>query len=443
MPSSRQDMPGITAVHVVMYALLDELLQFGHDVIYQPVFNRFRASDALTPIEEESIRLLQTRGVSVLTAIPESLYLGRARGRGVFRHVARAWALLGGTRFSHFYPAVAAAPEISTVVGQHNPDAVLTLWSPEGIAATHHLEDMPRVAYQGDVDFVPGLTRQAEPELFFPTRRRSALAGLRDRLWYAEAYRAHLRLMRRVTVIANVTAANADYYRANGHPRSVYVRNTWPDPESKRLSAGPSAPAQRGPFKIIGHVGYLDRTGSTYGLRLLLTEVMPCLREELAGLDYEVHVIGGGEPVPVLRPLMTQDRLVVRGFVEDLEAEYDSADAMVLLNSASPDRCAYTRHLIAWSHGLCLIVHEYSRQAIPEIVHLENALVGGSAAEIARLIRLSLTDDATNWKVRSGGLSTYRQYFTPAAVARGVEAELKVAVNAVRNGSSAEALRPA
>ena len=442
IPCARQDVAGVTAVHVVIYSLLDELTRLGHQVVYQPVFTRHRASETLAPFEQESIQALAARGIDVLPPISASSYLNGG-GRGVAGQFSRLGALLGGTRLAHFYPSVSVAPQISAVVDRHRPDVALTFWSPEAVAATHGVESLPCVSYQGDVDFVPGRTRQSEPALFFPARNgslRDRLDRVRSGLWYAEAARAHLRLMRGVACIANVTAANADYYTAQGHPRAVYARNTWPDPGPSRL-APLTAPAT-GPFKIIGHVGYLDRTGSTYGLKFLLTDVMPHLRQTLAGLDYEVHIIGGGQPVPALRPLLKQERLVVRGFVEDLEAEFASSSAMLVLNGASPYRCAYTRHLVAWSHRLCLIVHEYSRGAIPEIVHLENALVGRTGAEVAEQIRVALTDPATNAKVRQGGLRTYQQYFTPAAVAKGLESELQVAVSTHRSGRSAQAPAP-
>ena len=38
-------------------------------------------------------------------------------------------------------------------------DAILTIWSPEGVAATHGIGDVPRIAYHGDVDFMPTLVR--------------------------------------------------------------------------------------------------------------------------------------------------------------------------------------------------------------------------------------------------------------------------------------------
>jgi hypothetical protein len=102
----------------------------------------------------------------------------------------------------------------------------------------------------------------------------------------------------------------------------------------------------------------------------------------------------------------------------------------LLLNNAGSYHAAYTRHLVAWSQGLCLIVHENSRRAIPEIRHMENAIVGSTPEEIARMIRMAATDQELNLRVRKGGRATYERYFTPAVVVRTLADEIARAVSA-------------
>jgi glycosyltransferase involved in cell wall biosynthesis len=234
--------------------------------------------------------------------------------------------------------------------------------------------------------------------------------------------------MRRVDSIANVTECNAKYYAIQGHPRSVYVGNLWSDPGSphgslmgKKVEGVHSGRT----IKIIGHVGQLGKTGSTYGLRFLLADLMPELERCMTGLEYRVHIIGGGEVVPALRNRLNHPRIVVQGFVEDLDAELESSDVYLLLNNAGRYQAAYTRHMVAWSQGLCMVVHSKSRHAIPEIAHRENALVGESATEIARLIRQAVTEPELNRQVRRGGRLTYEKHFTPRAVAQALAEEIR------------------
>jgi glycosyltransferase involved in cell wall biosynthesis len=252
--------------------------------------------------------------------------------------------------------------------------------------------------------------------------------------------------MRSLDVIANVTASNAKVYAGQGHPRSIYIPNTWTDqrPPVPVQQLPIPWPAQHGgPINIIGHVGFLDRTGTTYGLHYLLNQVMPELEPALRGLDYRVHVIGGGQPAPALQAKLAHPRVVVHGYVQDLDAMLWASDAFLFLNNAGPLRAAFTRHVIAWSMGLCLIVHANSRLAIPEIRHMENALAGATPAELAQLVRLAVTDRALNARLRTAGRATYEKRFTPAAVAQELsrEAEQLVAQRRATQPASAGARR--
>ncbi len=414
--------PGVTAVHVVVHELLRALLVRGHRIVLQLVFNVYRTRPDLTPSERRELDALRADGVTVLPPVYPAEYRP-ATGAARRSRLARAARLLiGRVRTEDFYPSLRLRPVMEARVLASGADAVLTVWSPEGVAATAGLRGVPRVAFHGDVDFEPAAARVRDRALFYGTpggrglRRRLAAPAraARDAFWLAEFRRAHLRLMDGVDVIANVAACNAERYRRR-HPRSIYVRNTWRDARADGAGDGARAPR---PIRIVGHVGRLGATGSTYGLRYLLVDLMPVLRAVMDGLDYEVHVIGAGTVVPALAAYTRQDRLVMRGFVEDLDAELRASDVFLLLNNAGALRAAFTRHIVAWSMGLCLVVHARSRLAIPEIRHLDNALVGDTPAELARLVRRAVTDPALNARVRAGGRATYEREFAPAVVAR-------------------------
>src|SRR5258708_36983147 len=86
--------------------------------------------------------------------------------------------------------------------------------------------------------------------------------------------RAHMRLMDCVNVLAKLTACNAEFYRAHGHPFSIYVGNTWSEPSCapSDLESHLTEWISRRPVKIIGHAGRLGATASTFGLCFLLGE---------------------------------------------------------------------------------------------------------------------------------------------------------------------------
>ncbi len=430
----RHDQKGVTAVNIVLHELLKSLTDLGHDLDFQIIFNGHRASSFLNESEQAELDGLQRLGVKVLPPIyPEqyqdttvSMSIGKRAGRLLRR-------LLIGAKVEDFYAAIRIRGRVCERVGSSKADAILTVWSPEGVAATHGYRGAPRIAFQGDVDFAPGEARMRDAALFLPNTGssgwhvRAISQRLRQEFGLEQFKQAHLQLMKEVTVIANVTASNAEFYAAHGHRRPIYIRNIWSDVGvgwARLEENGRHSNAAGRPIKIIGHVGYLSQTGSTYGLRFLLAEVVPALKDVMAGLDYEVHIIGGGEVAPALKPLTNQERVVMRGYVDDLDAELASADVFLLLNNAGRYIAAYTRHLVAWSTGLCLVVHANSKKAIPEIVHMENALVGSTAVEVAQMIRLAATDKLLNERIRLGGRATYEKHFTPAAVARALSAEM-------------------
>ena len=431
VPYRRDGQPGVAAVHIISAELLRCFRALGHELVLQPVFNVFRTTPTLQPSEREELCVLEEEGVTVLEPIYPSEYLAAGFFAAPAHRLRRFIGTLSGrARVQDYYAATRLKERMQERLRARGADAVLTIWSPEGVAATYGIRDLPKVAYHGDQDFHPVEVRASDHALFAATAdegRRRFFDGLRARVWLAGLKRAHLALMRDVDVVANIMAASAEFYARHGHPRSIYARSLWTDRRVEPIAttAAPS-PAIGSPrtVKIIGHAGTLSATGSTYGLRFLLVDLLPHLEDAMAGVPYEVHIIGGGETVPALRPRLRHPRIVVRGFVKDLDQELLSSDMFFMLNNAGPYQGAHTRQIIAWSMGLCLVVHANARKAIAETRHLENALVGATPAELARLVRLAATDEEVNRRVRAGGRATYERYFTPQAVAQTLNREL-------------------
>lgn len=437
VPSRTHGEPGVTAVNIVLYELLRGLAGLGHEVALQIIFNEFRANPDLSPSEHDELRDLERLGVMMLPSIYLSEYrpmFGSSSWRSRLIRLTR-WGFWGNG-LKDFYPAVVLRERLQERIRTHQMDAVLTIWSPEGVAATHGIREAPRIAYHGDLDFGPAEARLRDRALFADAshglgQKRSLVDSVRKHLWLGLFKRSHLSLMRGVDIIANVTACNAEFYAGQGHPCSVYLGNVWSDggletrhPVNSEMRLDDTGR----PIKIIGHVGKLGQTGSTYGLKFLLIDLLPELERAMQGLDYRIHIIGGGEVVPTLKPALDHPRIVVRGFVEDLDSDLRSSDAFLLLNNAGSYQAAYTRHVMAWAQELCLVVHENSLRAIPEIRHMENALVGRSPAEVARMIHVATTNSEVNLRVRKGGRATYERHFTPPVVARALVNEIGRAV---------------
>lgn len=385
-------------------------------------------------------------GVHVLPLIGKDAYSGAPAVGSIGGKAKRMlnFVLRRPTLDPH-YPAVRARRVVDQVIRSVRPEVVLTIWSPEAVAATHGLKDVVRVAYHGDIDYAPLEQRMHDRALFgdpqggerSKTISKSFLDRIRQRFRLAEYKRAHMAMMQQLDMIANVAASNAKVYTEHGHTKSIYIRNVWSDHDRSSIRHPDKGRGGDKTIKIIGHVGYLNRTGSIYGMRFLLRELLPHLGEAMKGRKYEVHVIGGGELPGSLRSDAEHSCIRMRGYVDDLDEELLSSDMFLLLNNAGPYWAAYTRHVLAWQMGLCLIVHGNSKHAIPEISHMDNALVGFTPRQIAELVNLAATDANVNARVRLGGRATYDKFFTPQRVGSQLSREMQSLVV-----SKSEALPP-
>lgn len=419
VPFRTHGTPGVTAAHIVTHALLSEFQARGHQVSLQCIFHQSRSSGQLSEPEKAEFEYLKSKGVTVTDPIFLSDHFARRPEK--FRSLRMLFSL--EKAITHFYPGYALRSVMAERVAQTGCDVVVPVWAPQGVAAMHGL-DVPCVAYHGDIDYEPGMCRLLLDKDLFGSGT-GFLRGIDNRLRLASYKRAHLALMKQLAGIANVTANNALFYERLGHPLSVYVHNTWIN--TPALPPATRSPNQ--PIKIIGHTGSLDRTGGTYGLQFLLKDVVPALDMLLQGKSYEVHIIGGGKMMPSLQSAASHPNVKLRGFVEDIDSELQSADVVCVLNNAGRYKAAYTRHLVAWQSKLCLIAHRDSTQAMPEIEHEKNALLGSTGKEVAEQIVRAATDSALSQKVREGGYQTFTQCFTPAIVAGNIEEVLKKAVS--------------
>ncbi len=423
VPFRSHGAPGVTALHVVTRALLEELKSRGHTIILQYLFDQSRTVFQLSAAEEAETKQLRETGIDV----PPPLFVAGHLQRDVKRFRTLRLLMNATYALEYFYPGSLLRKEVFSHIQAAAPDVILPLWCTQGVAATHGCKAAPRVAYHGDIDYEPSLARSVKDYALFHAAKAGgmfALFGRLDRMLRIALFRrAHLRLMKGVDAIANITARNNDFYHAHGHVNSFYVGNTWVD-SGKPIQTERSS----GPIKIIGHVGYLDRTGSTYGLLYLLRDIMPSLREAMAGRPFEVHIIGGGEPFPEIKRLLQQPNIVRHGFIADLEGELRCADLFCLFNNAGPLRAANTRHLVAWASGLCLVAHQRSKEAIPELEHLQNTILLDDPKEAGMLLVRAATDAALNTALRQRGRKTYEQSFTPVIVGGKIERILKETV---------------
>ena len=310
-------------------------------------------------------------------------------------------------------------------VEPNKADVCLIIWNPRAVITTKHLK-IPRLVYHGDIEPQVKEERLIKNWDLFEEEKPS-FRNMIGRKW--EIYwdlEQHMKEMMKVETIANVCHENAAFYKRKGHPRSIYIPNTW-SYSTDMITPAPNNKTK----KIIGHFSNLNRTGSTFGLHYLLMALMPELDKALTGMDWEVHIIGGGEISPVLKPYLRHPKIRMRGYVPDLEKELKTSDVVLMMNNAGPYRAAFTRHMVCWSMGLCLVVHQNSREAIWEAGELRlNDPSSNYAFQLGQQIRNLLLDKKHNEYTRQQGLDLYKRYFTPTIVAGKISMELGRLVNA-------------
>jgi len=295
-------------------------------------------------------------------------------------------------------------------------DAVLTIWSELGLNAACTV-GKKRFAYHGNPDHKV-LSAQYEVMRLAgikPHAIKAILNRLRQNILIKLVERGHLRILRRYTFVSNVAANDASYYSLKGI-NSFYLQNMWPmlPPDNWETLRDQLESINSG--KIIGNVGNLSATGNSLGFIALCKEILPKLEQLLPSKSYRVHIFGGREPKPFLKPLLTNPSILIRGFVDDLNIEILSAPVFLISNNHHEFKVGHTRFLHAWSTGACVVAFSDCRDAMPEIEHGYNALLGDTAQEVAQLVAQALSDRHLRRRIGRGGIETLQMKFNPSSV---------------------------
>lgn len=361
---------------------------------------------------------LQALGVQFLPNLIVSHQKVEGRGWSQLPHVLRADPdyLCRGAEHS---------ARLAAHIAGHCPDLILTVWSELATAMAHRLP-YPVFAYYGNPD-----PKTAAALRYQSRRYDGAPSGpLKHlRIAYQEfvarrAETAHLHVMRHMAGTVNVAANDAQYYVAHGVPNAAYLRNIWGVLREDWELARDQVEVAR-PLKIIGNVGGLHATGNTLGLQILGERIVPELRRLLGADAFEVHICGGGRPTEYVARLLDDPNIKVRGFVPDIDAEILSAPVFLVANNWNPRfRVGNTRFLHAWSLGACCIAFRGCAEAMPELVHEENVLLGDTPEQVAQSIARVARDPALRRRIGRRGYETVSTLFSPRVVVADLAARL-------------------
>lgn len=424
------------AVEVVSYEVLRFMHAAGNRVDVQVLLRD--DPDAHQAEKEIKVRaeFHDMRGIEVLPAIHLAADRMHYTERGKrLRRLSTCVRSLPGVRRipnASLFPAIHARKQVERIVRTRQADIIASIWSWEALAATYAIRGVPKFVYYGNPDHKPMEARLGHPMLYdIPIGGLKNTLSLRLMKMVNRAREIqHVSMMHGCEATANNSPIDAQYYAATGHPNSLYIRNMWPEATAEPLYGGRCAGGGR--IRIVGSVGNMGATGNTAGLQFLGEHLAPRL-ERLLGEDaLEIEIYGGGSPSKAVSEVLKRPSIRVNGWVKDIESEIKNACAFLVVTNASGFIVGNTRILLAWSLGACVIAHANSALSMPEIKHMENALLGANADEIARQIELAVADRDLREKIGKGGFDTYQRYFRPEVVVPEIMEAMEKCVHASR-----------
>ena len=184
-------------------------------------------------------------------------------------------------------------------------EIALTVWSEFCTGMTYGLK-IPVYAYYGNPDPKVAIANWYRKWKLENNKKsiRNLLKSSLDRIYINFKEIAHLKVMNKLNGVFDVALNDTNYYRKKGIKNVTYIRNMWGDLDyqwkikKKNLIKGKK-------IKIIGNVGNLSATGNSFGMFILVTEILPELRKRLGEDNFEIHLLGGGLPSKKLNPAVS------------------------------------------------------------------------------------------------------------------------------------------
>jgi hypothetical protein len=215
--------------------------------------------------------------------------------------------------------------------------------------------------------------------------------------------RDFLQLIQRLGAVECVSAEHAADIRRNGG-EATYCRSA--------VSVGaPKASDSRGRGLKLLVLGNLSGTANYEGFVRLARDVAPQLRSELSTGDVSIRVVGGGiESVPASDlGSLRESGVHVLGYVEDLDAQYDWADCLLIPTSIPLG--VRIRTIEGWSRGLPTIGHSSIALGLPEALDRLNCRLSDDSIRTAQIIKDLMTDPLQLMRLQSSASDTFRNCF--------------------------------
>lgn len=358
---------------------------------------------------KERIARLKNLGVSADIIPMGSLKYGKLRKLQIFRGVICP-------RTEDFYPEIFLTPAVMEVLKQFQPDLVYH----HGTTTVFITEDKTtavQVVLLGDLD---------EEMIYYRWKLTSPWAFskyvYRGLLWISarKLSRERARVFRKCGQVLINSYRIQPIFKKIGVPcRYIPTPCATNDLGPVCLSA-PDVKKAKPKLLMLGHLG---GTPTQLGLHFLADHILPHLEKNLGATGFEIHILGRDPLPPHLAKKLQHPSIKLRGYVDNLIAEYAETDVMLCATPVSTG--VRTRLAEALSTGCCVVAHRAESGGMPELRHGENVLLGSSGEEIAGAILQAFADRSLRLRLGHGARQTYEKYFSPSVALTGLVQEIK------------------
>lgn len=318
-------------------------------------------------------------------------------------------------RLSDVFPHSLYAPEVSRIIEEIKPD-FLVAYHFEGLAALFSIPNLrvPYIGLVGDPTHLP-LWYNFVSRLF-----RFDRTYIREGVAAMLAQFQHLpfttKMLNSAPACGDFGAYDANLYRKAGAHGCEYYQSPLEDPLGpKWREIRDSFPKNEKPKIML--IGLLTGTATVDGLYFMARDVLPILEEKLGENNFEIHIIGRNyDGLPNnLKRLLDRPSIRIRGFVESIENEFLSSDALFVPTKIKLG--LRMRILTGFSYGIPVVAHAANCVQIPEIVHEQNSLIGESGEDLAYALIRIMKDKALKRRLENASRELFEKFFNaPIAV---------------------------
>jgi glycosyltransferase involved in cell wall biosynthesis len=391
---------------VTAWTIMRQLLELGHEVTVLTLVDP-HVWDPTDVSAAERAQRVREAGAEVVPVLSGAWEFVQTRPRSLADRVRRA----ARPPDAELFPTLVDSPSVRNAVAETGAD-VAFVYHYEMLAASRGL-DVPRVGAVGDPPHLSALYRFREQ---LPSPR--ALRGLsRLQAQLRQQPRLLVRYLQECAAAGAFAAHHAEWLRRRGVHGCRYLHTPVPDPGPPLVDGGS---AGRPTILLIGH---LKGVVTLEGLRLFASEVLPRLERELGPDGFEVRIAGGYDPPSWLARLLDRPSVRLLEHVEEIGPELRAAHVLVVPNSLPLG--IRVRIVTGFSYGACIVSHRANARGIPELADGVNALLGGSADELAASVVRALGDVELRRRLGLGARATYEGHFAPDVAVGEIAATLE------------------